>query len=219
MKELFAFIFLWSICFPLCTGCTIRSVEKKTEKQVVSEQAWTLPDYSDFVESNIKNIDQLYTEEYGPYFFVADTSKGSTVVQNLIDTKLAGLQLTQMRFDGLSEKEKILFLHQYVLNTYRYGVEPNIWPTVHETLQWKKGDCKGLSLLLMSLLLASHFEAHAAVSNGHMWVNVNMKGQWQVLELDKDPDRARIYKIPGFYDRPLFKIYEDRTEKRLRKKE
>ena len=67
-----------------------------------------------------------------------------------------------------------MHVHEYVLGSYRYVVEPKEWPTIQETIQWGKGDCKGLSLLLMSLLLASGFETHAAVSNGHMWVNVKI---------------------------------------------
>lgn len=218
MKELFTFLLLLWICLSIWAGCTIRSVEKTSEEQRVSEQAWSLPNYSDFVESNIKNINQLYAETYGPYQFVVDKSTGSTLVQNLIDIQLAGHLLARMRLGHLSDKEKILYLHAYVSDTYRYVVEPNVWPTIRETVELKKGDCKGLSLLLMSLLLASGFETHAAVSNGHMWVSVNLQETWHLLELDRDPARAGIYKLPGFYDWPLFKIYEDRTEKRLRRK-
>jgi hypothetical protein len=49
-----------------------------------------------------------------------------------------------------------------------------------------------------------------------MWVNVNCDNQWQVLELDLDPERNTIYSIPDFYENPLYKIYPDRSEKRKR---
>ncbi len=217
MKKRLIPILLFSICLSLNTGCTPRSVEKQPVQQSVSKWAWSIPNYADFVASNLKNINQLYAEEYGPYLFIADTANGSTVVQNLVDIKIAEQQLENMSFGPLNDREKIMHLHEYVLGSYRYVVEPKEWPTIQETIQWGKGDCKGLSLLLMSLLLASGFETHAAVSNGHMWVNVKMDGKWHVLEMDRNPDRARIYQIPGFYDRPLFKIYQDGTEKRIRK--
>jgi len=35
-----------------------------------------------------------------------------------------------------------------------------------------------------------------------------------VLDIDKDPERNKIYKIPGFYNHPLYTIYADHTEKR-----
>jgi hypothetical protein len=68
----------------------------------------------------------------------------------------------------------------------------------------------------MSCLTNAGYDTYAAISNGHMWVNVNHNNQWQVLELDLDPARNTVYQIPGFYDNPLYRIYPDRSEKRKR---
>jgi hypothetical protein len=47
-----------------------------------------------------------------------------------------------------------------------------------------------------------------------MWVNVFYDNEWHGLEVDRDPERNKIYSIPGFYEDPLYKIFIDRTEKR-----
>jgi hypothetical protein len=49
-----------------------------------------------------------------------------------------------------------------------------------------------------------------------MWVKVHENYQWFVLELDQNPQRQKIYRIPGFYENPLYRIYGDRSEKRIR---
>jgi transglutaminase-like putative cysteine protease len=87
---------------------------------------------------------------------------------------------------------------------------------VQETIRTQKGDCKSLSLLLMSLLTAAGLDAYAGISNGHMWVVANENNRWQVWDLDQNPARKKIYAIAGFYDDPLYKIYPDRSEKRKR---
>ena len=51
---------------------------------------------------------------------------------------------------------------------------------------------------------------------GILWVKVHENDQWVVLELDLNPQRQKIYQIPGFYENPLYKIYSDRSEKRKR---
>ena len=68
----------------------------------------------------------------------------------------------------------------------------------------------------MSLLLSEGYITHAGISNGHMWVEVHVNYQWMVIELDQNPQRQKIYRLPGFYDNPLYKIYGDRSEKRKR---
>ena len=70
--------------------------------------------------------------------------------------------------------------------------------------------------VLMSLLLSAGIESYAAISNGHMWTNVFFDNTWHVLEVDKDPERNKIYQIPGFYKNPVYKIFKDRTLKRKR---
>jgi hypothetical protein len=68
----------------------------------------------------------------------------------------------------------------------------------------------------MSLLISAGYDTYAGISNGHMWVKVRENTRWYVLELDQDPERNTIYRLPGFYDHPLYKIYPHRSEKRKR---
>lgn len=220
MRDFPAWACWLAVVLFLSTGCMSRTADKRHEDDGKIGHIHKTQNNVEFIKENIKNMDYIYYEEYHPhpYPFVVDTETGSAVIQDLIDTDLAGRQIDSLTLESLNRNERILKIYNYVLTEYDYIVEPKTWPTMDETIKWKKGDCKGLSMLLMSLLIASGFDTHAAISNGHMWVNVYRGGAWHVLELDNDPERVRIYNIPGFYNRPLFRIYEDRTEKRLRKK-
>jgi hypothetical protein len=95
-------------------------------------------------------------------------------------------------------------------------MDPHRWQSVEETIKTRKGDCKSLSLLLMSLLKSAGYDSYAGIANGHMWVVAYEKNRWKIYELDKNRERNLIYGIPGFYDIPLYKIYPDRSEKRKR---
>jgi len=163
----------------------------------------------------MKNMNERYSTEYAPYDFIVDTDMGSTVIQNLIEPEIA-LEIKDRPWsDNMEDDYKLYKIFKYVQNDYIFIMEPNKWSTVKETVKSKKGDCKGLSLLLMSLLISAGIEAHASISNGHMWVNAFYDKRWHVLEIDNDPERKKIYSIPGFYDHPLYKIYSDHTEKRV----
>ncbi len=78
----------------------------------------------------------------------------------------------------------------------------------------QKGDCKGLSLLFLSILIVFDIESYAAISNNHMWVEAKLDGKWKIF--DTDSDRKSIYQLSGIYEHPMFKIYSDRSEKRIR---
>ena len=85
---------------------------------------------------------------------------------------------------------------------------------MEETIRTQNGDCKSLSLLLVSLLTSAGYDSYAGISNGHMWVVAYENNRWQVLDLDQHPARRKTYSTPGFYDDPLYKIYPDRSENR-----
>ena len=204
-------LFLW---FGLCFGCAGLLEKKPAEEKVVYFEKWDLPSYALFLKQNMKDINEKYSTDYTPYDFVVDTETGSTVIQNLIEPQFVFPIVDSLKMKNLEDKDKILYIYDYVFKAYDYILDAYHWPTVEETVRTKKGDCKGLSLLLMSLWIAAGFDTHAAISNNHMWVNVFYDNSWHVFELDKDPDRNKIYSIPGFYDHPLFKIYKDRTYKR-----
>ena len=157
-----------------------------------------------------------YSNVYAPYEFIVDTDYGSSVIQNLLDPESATAINTGLPGDANPE---LMLIYQYIINHYNYILDPLKWQSVEETIRTQKGDCKSLSLLLMSCLTNAGYNTYAGISNGHMWVNVNHDNQWQVLELDLDPERNTIYRIPGFYENPLYKIYPDRSEKRIRIKQ
>jgi hypothetical protein len=193
-------------------------VERKPPAEIIEpDLKWDLKSYAEFASQNIQDMNAKYSEEYVPYEFIVDMDSGSTRIQNLIDLHTAASINMELDFTNPEAPNHISKLHQYVIREYRYVIEPNHWQTTGEAIKSKEGDCKSLSLLLMSMLISAGYDSHAAVSNGHMWVTVHENHQWRVLEIDQDPQRLKIYHIPGFYEYPLFKIFIDHSEKREKK--
>jgi len=195
-------------------GCAAIIKEKPPEEIVTPALPWDVKNYAVFLKQNMKNMNEKYSTEYAPYDFVVDTDRGSTLIQNLIEPEIALEIKGRPWSDSMEDDYKLYKIFKYVQNDYIFFMEPDKWPTVKGTVKSKKGDCKSLSLLLMSLLISAGIDTHAAISNGHMWVNAFYDSRWHVLEIDNDPERNKIYSIPGFYDNPLYKIYPDHTEKR-----
>jgi hypothetical protein len=205
------------LCFFLLSGCAAIQREKIPAASIIPELKWNLSSYAEFVKENMAEINANYSKVYAPYEFIVDTDFGSTVIQNLLDTGSTTSINAKLLSDANPEpSEPFLRIYEHIINHYVYILDPFKWQSVKETIRTQKGDCKSLSLLLMSCLAAAGYDTYAAISNGHMWVNVNHDNQWQVLELDLDPERNTIYRIPGFYENPLYKIYPDRSEKRKR---
>jgi hypothetical protein len=205
---------LWAFTL---SGCAAIPREKIPAESMIPELKWNLESYTEFVKENMTEINANYSTVYVPYKFIVDTDYGSTVIQNLLDpesAKAINTGLPNVANPGPSDP--LMRIYQNIINHYDYMLDPLKWQSVKETIRTKKGDCKSLSLLLMSRLAAAGYDTYAAISNGHMWVNVNRDNQWQVLELDLDPERNTIYRMPGFYENPLYKIYPDRSEKRKR---
>jgi hypothetical protein len=201
----------------LLSGCAAIQREKIPAEPIFPDLKWNLASYAEFVKENMAEINANYSTVYAPYEFVVDTDCGSTVIQNLLDTESTTAITAGLMSDANPEpSDSLMHIYQHIINHYDYILDPGKWQSIEETIRAKKGDCKSLSMLLMSCLAAAGYDTYAAISNGHMWVNVNHENQWQVLELDRDRERNTIYRIPGFYENPLYKIYPDRSEKRKR---
>lgn len=180
-------------------------------------EPWNPDAYRDFIAENLILMDHIYSDQYIEYPFMVDTEAGSALIQDLIDPD-AVRSLAEQILSTEGESRQILDAAQrYLMVVTHYRVQPGVWMTVNETLEIGVADCKGRSLLLLSLLLAANQEAYAAIGSGHMWVVAQVDGRWQTVETDPDPERRRIYSMPGFYERPLYKIYADRTIKRKRR--
>jgi hypothetical protein len=192
---------------------------KPVEEPEYPVEPWSIESYADFVRRNMVYLNEMYTTAYAPHEFVVDTDSGAVRVQELLDIGFALRALDDMNTPDPDPGRHIQRLLSHVLNSYDYRVDPDRWVAVREVIQSRRADCKGLSLLLLSLLTASGLEAYAAVSNGHMWVNAYDGSRWHVLETDTDPERGRIYTIPGFYENPLFKIYPNMSLKRKPRKD
>ena len=198
-------------------GCAALYKKEVTEEPIIPELKWDLDSYAKFVKQNMAEINARYTSEYVSYEFVVDTEYGSTVVQNLIDPEaVSKISANLGTYSDPEYPHELVTIYQYIVKEYDYILDPHAWQSVEETIRTKKGDCKSLSLLMMSLLLSAGYDTYAGIANGHMWVKVHENYQWVVLELDQNPERQKIYRIPGFYDKPLYRIYRDRSEKRKR---
>jgi transglutaminase-like putative cysteine protease len=209
-------LFLLPVFFAVLTGCAALTGRKPLEAEVPAKE-WEVKRYSRFLEQNMAMINDLYSAVYRPYPFVVDTAQGSVLIQKLINPR-AVMPIVAALEDGEGPDDALIWsLYEYVIREYRFVVDARYWPTIDETLERKEADCKGLSLLLMSLFLAAGYDAYAAISNGHMWVRGSDGLRWHTFELDKNPTRNQVYSINGFYDNPLFKVYRDQAFKRKRK--
>jgi hypothetical protein len=210
-------IAFWMLSVFLLSGCAAIQKEKIPAEPIFPDLKWNLASYAEFVKENMAEINANYSTEYVPYEFVVDTDYGSTVIQRLLDPEsVTAINSGLMGDANPHPSAPLMRIYQHVIKHYDYILDPLKWQSIEETIKAQKGDCKSLSLLLMSCLAAAGYDTYAAISNGHMWVNVNHENQWQVLELDLDPERNTIYRIPGFYENPLYRIYPDRSEKRKR---
>ncbi|MBI9084828.1 MAG: hypothetical protein JEZ11_14640 [Desulfobacterales bacterium] len=195
----------------MATGCA--RLEETSSVDAVHGDADT---HAGFVIRNMAMLNRLYAEGYEPKPFVVDLDGGSAPIQTLIRPKAISAATGRLGLSGLSSARQVNRLHQYVLSNYAFVPEPLAWRPPEETVSLGRGDCKNLSLLLISLLASAGLEARGAISHGHMWVEVRVEDHWRILELDGDQEWGRIYRIPGFYDLPLYRIYPDRSEKRRR---
>ena len=215
-KYRWLFLLFLSLWILFLTGCAILRGKKTFEEELYFKE-WDIHNYSLFLQQNMKMVNEIYSTDYEPYDFVVDIDERNVPIQSLVDSELVMPIIADLEVKNSLEKKLIWFIYEYVLEEYDYVMDAYHWPRISETLENKEGDCKGLSLLLMSLLLAAGFDSYVAISNGHMWVNGYDGNQWYLFEVDKDPERKKIYQIPDFYENPLFKVFKNQTYKRKRK--
>jgi transglutaminase-like putative cysteine protease len=195
----------------ILASCAVTPKAAPPGADVVDESSQS---YARFVENNLAWLDRIYTRHYEPCDFIVDTESGSTAVQNLIDLKSARRIQQSLALSNLSDVGITEALVAYLRSDYRYVSEPQHWVPVAETIRRRSGDCKNLSLLLLSLLTVSGLDAYGAISNGHMWVSARVEQRWIVLETVPKESRSGVYRIPGFYSYPLYKIYPQYSTKR-----
>ena len=197
-------------------GCGHGPIHPTTPSPAPVIKPWTLESYQTFLADNQRMMDRIYGNDYVEVRFMVDTSQGSILVQRLIEPDAVRyLAETILPPDG-NDRQILDAARRYVTTATRFEATPSTWPTIRETLKSGKADCKGRSLLLLSLLLAGRRTAYAAIGNGHMWVVAMVDGHWQHVETDTDSQRSQIYRMPGFYAHPLYKIDATRTLKRRR---
>jgi hypothetical protein len=201
----------------LLGGCSSVPLRKNSKTPEISPLLLEYAQYKKFVIENLKALDQIYSDSYEQCEYLVKTNDGIQAVQMLIDLEAARLLLKDLKIDKLSQHELVAACLNYIFDNFEYSLSPDIWPDVALTIKMKRGDCKGLSLLLISMLQLLGIECYGAVNSGHMWVRAFVDGHWVILETDSDKKRNFVYQLKGFYDKPVFRIYHNRTEKRIRK--
>lgn len=112
----------------------------------------------------------------------------------------------------------------YETDKMRWGVT-EYWQTPQQTLTPVNGklfgDCEDTSFLLISLLLAMGVpedKVRVAISDSHAWVEVNINGNWYLLETTADEPLSRfvlaydVYKEADYY-KPKIYVYKGRCER------
>ena len=96
----------------------LQTTEGSHEDDGGLEYTHTLQNRADFIRENIENLNQIYFEEYQPhpYPFIVDTETGGAVIQNLIDTELAGRQVSSLDLGSLNKNERLSKIYNYVIS-------------------------------------------------------------------------------------------------------
>jgi len=207
----------WIILPAAFWGCATRKGPALDHPGAIPGQPDALAVYRAMVAENIGLINRLYQPRYENAAFIVDTDTGSAPVQALINTEAAAAYLRRHELpDGPATADAMLSLVQ---SRFAFVDEPQPWQSVAETIASGRGDCKNLSLLLLSMLAVAGVPAYAGVSNGHMWVVATAPETARIMELDTSPIRGTVYAIAMFYDVPLYRIYTTHTEKRRRREQ
>lgn len=201
----------------LSGGCSSSILHESSQPSRMPGNILDNDNYKKFVIENLEILDQIYSDSYVECEYLVKTDYGIKTVQTLIDPEATRVLLNNLKTDKLLKHELIMICFHYVLNYFKYFPSPDTWPSVDLTIKLKKGDCKGLSLLLISMLQLLDIDCYGAVNNGHMWVEAFNDDNWLILETDSDKKRNSIYQLKGFYDKPMFRIHINRSEKRIRK--
>ena len=91
---------------------------------------------------------------------MVDSNSGATRIQNLISPELAHLITGKIITKNQAKTEKVIECFNYIIRHFKYFPMPETWPTISQTLKIRKGDCKGLSLLLLSVLVSFDIECY-----------------------------------------------------------
>lgn len=210
-------LLVWMMLSAVLWGCATRKGPALDHPGVIPGQPDALAAYRAMVAENIGLINRLYQPRYENAAFIVDTDTGSAPVQALIITEAAAAYLRQHGAPGGPATADALL--SLVQSRFAFVDEPQPWQSVAETIASGRGDCKNLSLLLLSMLAAAGVPAYAGVSNGHMWVVDTAPETAHIMELDTSPLRGTVYGIAAFYDMPLYRIYTTHTEKRRRREQ
>ena len=94
---------------------------------------------------------------------------------------------------GLSEAEKALFVHDYLVASYAYDESESIYD-VYRMFRTRTGVCQAYSLAYCAVLRELGMESCLCVSEemGHAWNLVRVDGNWYHVDLmydDPEPDR------------------------------
>lgn len=133
----------------------------------------------------------IYTKVYGNKFIVSVKKKYSLDKQNKINEKVKEV-ISSLNMDGMSEREKIEAIHNYIINNSVYdnsivdGKSEYDSTSAYGNLIEGYGVCSGYSDAMAIFLDIMSIPNIKVSSDNHIWNLVYVDGEWLHLDLTWD---------------------------------
>lgn len=137
--------------------------------------------------------DSLFSQHVVDVYFDYDMTRSEREAASaLYESELA--YIVSLVPKGLSEAERALFVHDYLIASYAYDDSESIYDT-YRLFRQRTGVCQAYALAYCAILRELGMESALAVSEemGHAWNVVRIDGEWYHVDLiydDPQPDRC-----------------------------
>jgi len=108
-------LFLCFLWLNLWVGCAALLEKRAPYEKVLPVEKWSLQSYSEFLQNNMRLINEKYSTDYIRYNFVVDIDTGSTLIQNLVEPELVSPIVNRLPIKDLENKEKALLIYYYII--------------------------------------------------------------------------------------------------------
>ena len=162
--------------------------------QIYSDLFTTAPEFY-FLSPRVvyHTSDTLFAQHVVDVYFTYDMSRNEIEAASAFYEKELDY-IVSLVPEGLSEAERALFVHDYLISAYAYDASETIYD-VHTMFRTREGVCQAYALAYCAILRELGMESALAVSPkmGHAWNVVKVDGRWYHVDLvydDPQPDRC-----------------------------